>query len=106
MDTRDYVLGDSSVYGGATGLLIAPHAITLMASSFLRGVHCYSVTFSVPLFLVMLNLFGLVSSQGLLRGWRVAVVAAAALSMLRRRRVRFDGGTRGGSLHEKSPADH
>lgn len=87
------------VVGCLTGMLIAPHAITVMASFapegsalYLQSTYYYDfilklilavgVAFSVPVFLVMLNLFGLVSSQGLLRGWRVAVVASAVFAAL------------------------
>lgn len=87
------------IVGCATGVLIAPHAIALMASFvpeggalLLQSAYYYDfilklmlavgVAFSVPVFLVMLNLFGVVSSQGLLRGWRIAVVAAAVFSAL------------------------
>lgn len=87
------------IVGCATGVLIAPHTITMLASFvpegsalLLQSAYYYDfvlklmlavgVAFSVPVFLVMLNLSGLVSSQGLLRGWRVAIVAAAVFSAL------------------------
>ncbi|WP_240183577.1 twin-arginine translocase subunit TatC [Microbacterium paraoxydans] len=87
------------IVGCATGVLIAPHTITLLASFvpegsalLLQSAYYYDfvlklmlavgVAFSVPVFLVMLNLSGLVSSQGLLRGWRIAVVASAVFAAL------------------------
>lgn len=85
--------------GCFVGWLISPHAIVLMASfvpegsaqilqySFyydfiLKLVLVVGVAFVLPLLLVLLNLVGVVSARGILRGWRVAVLVSAVFAAL------------------------
>jgi sec-independent protein translocase protein TatC len=79
--------------GCATGFLIIPHVIELM-SSFIPGSSAtlfkydtyydfvfkfflvLGVAFVLPVFLVALNLAGVMSGRAILKGWRVAVLVA------------------------------
>lgn len=81
-------------FGGcAVGFLIIPHVIELMANfvpgaaTFLFQYATYydfvfkfflvlGVAFVLPVFLVALNLAGVMSGRAILRGWRVAVLVA------------------------------
>lgn len=81
------------------GWLIMPHMITLMAGFVPTGqgvaqFYDYStyydfvfklllvigVSFVTPVFLVALNLAGIVSGRGILKGWRIAIIVIAVFS--------------------------
>ncbi len=85
-------------FGGCyLGLLITPHIIEVMWSLTPQGgVNFYSaaeyydfifklmivigVAFVLPVFLVALNLAGIMSGKGILNGWRVAVIVATVFA--------------------------
>jgi sec-independent protein translocase protein TatC len=87
-------------FGGcAIGCLIIPHVISLMSnfvpdsSALLFKYDTYydfvfkffivlGCAFVLPVFLVALNFAGVVSGKAILRGWRMAVVAAAVFAAL------------------------
>jgi sec-independent protein translocase protein TatC len=79
--------------GCATGLVIMPHIVELMATFVPeQGAQFYTVSYYydfvfkllvvigvayvLPVFLVALNLAGVASGRDILRGWRIAVLAA------------------------------
>jgi sec-independent protein translocase protein TatC len=85
--------------GCATGVVIMPHIVELMASfvpsqsvQFYTASFYYDfvfklmvvigVAFVVPVFLVALNLAGVVSGTAILKGWRVAVLIATVFAAL------------------------
>ena len=76
-----------------TGLLVMPHIVEIMAtfvpeggSSFYDAKYYYDfvmkliivvgVSFVLPVFLVALNIAGVISGRDILKGWRVAVLVA------------------------------
>lgn len=87
-------------FGGAwVGLQIAPHVIELLVgiapeddriATFLTASFYYDfifklvlvvgIAFVLPVFLVMLNLLGVLSGKSIIRGWRVAVIGATAFA--------------------------
>lgn len=81
------------------GLLIVPHVIELMwsftpdgAVNFYAAAEYYDfvfklmivigVSFVLPVFLVALNMAGIMSGRAILKGWRVAVLVATAFAAL------------------------
>ncbi|MFB7890961.1 twin-arginine translocase subunit TatC [Microbacterium sp. NPDC056044] len=85
--------------GCYVGLLIVPHVIELMygftpdgAVNFYAAAEYYDfvfklmivigVSFVLPVFLVALNMAGIISGRGILKGWRVAVIVATAFAAL------------------------
>ena len=85
--------------GCYVGLLIVPHVIELMwgftpdgAVNFYAAAEYYDfvfklmivigVSFVLPVFLVALNLAGIISGRTILKGWRVAVIVATAFAAL------------------------
>ncbi|MFG6504021.1 twin-arginine translocase subunit TatC [Microbacterium sp. P05] len=85
--------------GCASGLLIVPHIVELMAqfvpeqgAQFYTASFYYDFVFKLlivvgvayvlPVFLVALNLAGVVSGRGILRGWRIAILVATLFSAL------------------------
>jgi sec-independent protein translocase protein TatC len=85
--------------GCFVGWLIAPHAITLMASfvpdgaaQFFQSAYYYDfilklvivvgVAFVMPVLLVLLNVAGVVSAVGIIRGWRTAAIVATLFAAL------------------------
>ncbi len=85
--------------GCYVGVLIVPHVIELMwgftpegGVNFYNAAEYYDfvfklmivigVAFVLPVFLVALNLAGVVSGRAILRGWRVAVLVATAFAAL------------------------
>ncbi|GAA2015333.1 twin-arginine translocase subunit TatC [Microbacterium ulmi] len=87
------------VAGCWVGLLIMPHIVELMASfvpnggaAFFDAAYYYDfvlklllvvgVSFVLPVFLVALNLAGVVSGMAILKGWRVAVLVAAVFAAI------------------------
>lgn len=85
--------------GCAAGLLLMPHIIELMArfvpaqGAALYGAAVYydfvlklllavGVAFVLPVFLVALNVAGVLSGRTILRGWRVAVLVATVFAAL------------------------
>lgn len=81
------------------GLLIVPHVIELMWSftpeggvNFYNAADYYDfvfklmivigVSFVLPVFLVALNLAGIMSGRAILKGWRVAILVATAFAAL------------------------
>lgn len=85
--------------GCAVGFFIIPHVIELMASfvpggsALLFAYDTYydfvfkffivlGVAFVLPVFLVALNVAGVMSGRAILKGWRVAVLVAAVFSAL------------------------
>ncbi|WOF24492.1 twin-arginine translocase subunit TatC [Microbacterium betulae] len=85
--------------GCYVGLLIMPHIIELMASfvpdsgaQFYKYDYYYDFVFKLllvlgvafvsPVFLVALNLAGIITGKAILKGWRVAVVVATAFAAI------------------------
>ena len=85
--------------GCAVGLFVLPHVIELMAqfvptgmAQFYRYDYYYDfvfkflivigVAFVLPVFLVALNLAGIMSGRAILKGWRVAILVATAFAAL------------------------
>ena len=89
------------LFGGGlyVGWLIMPHMVTLMANFVPEGrgisqFYDYStyydfvfklllvigVSFVTPVFLVALNLAGVVSGRGILKGWRIAIIIIAVFA--------------------------
>ncbi|MDX2375309.1 twin-arginine translocase subunit TatC [Microbacterium sp. LRZ72] len=85
--------------GCTVGWFIVPHVIELMAgfvpdtaASFYKYDYYYDfvfkmllvigVAFVLPVFLVALNLAGIMSGRGILKGWRVAVLVATTFAAL------------------------
>ena len=85
--------------GCFVGLMILPHVIELMAqfvptgmAQFYRYDYYYDfvfkflivigVAFVLPVFLVALNLAGIMSGRAILKGWRVAILIATAFAAL------------------------
>jgi sec-independent protein translocase protein TatC len=85
--------------GGAFGFLLFPHMVrmlagfssnqdtTILTASYyvdfvMKIVLAIGVAFVMPVFVVMLNFLGLVSSQAIRRSWRLIVVAIALFSAL------------------------
>ena len=85
--------------GCYVGLLVMPHIVELMAgfvpdggASFFEAGYYYDfvfkllivvgVSFVLPVFLVALNLAGVMSGKAILKGWRVAVLIAIVFSAL------------------------
>ena len=83
--------------GCYVGLVVMPHIVELMASfvpdggaSFFDASYYYDfvfkllivvgVSFVLPVFLVALNLAGVMSGRAILKGWRVAVLVAVVFS--------------------------
>lgn len=83
--------------GCLTGLLLFPHMVELLASFasaedstllqasyyvdfILKIVLATGIAFVLPVFLVMLNLLGVVSSGAIARSWRIVVVAIVLFS--------------------------
>ena len=81
------------------GLIVMPHIVELMAgfvpdggASFFDASYYYDfvfkllivvgISFVLPVFLVALNLAGVMSGKAILKGWRVAVLVAVAFSAL------------------------
>jgi sec-independent protein translocase protein TatC len=85
--------------GCYVGLLVMPHIIELMNSfvpeggaSFFQASYYYDfvfkllivvgISFVLPVFLVALNLAGVMSGKAILKGWRTAVLVAVVFSAL------------------------
>ncbi|MFE5411071.1 twin-arginine translocase subunit TatC [Microbacterium sp. NPDC056569] len=85
--------------GCVTGLLIMPHIVEMMATFVPeQGAQFYTasfyydfifklliivgISFVLPVFLVALNLAGVVSGRTIVKGWRLAVVVAAVFAAL------------------------
>jgi sec-independent protein translocase protein TatC len=85
--------------GCYVGLLVMPHIVELMStfipeggSAFYDASYYYDfvfklliivgISFVAPVFLVALNLAGIVSGRDILKGWRVAVLIAAVFAAL------------------------
>ncbi|WP_248242359.1 twin-arginine translocase subunit TatC [Microbacterium kunmingense] len=85
--------------GTYVGLLIMPHIVELMATfvpegaaSFFDATYYYDfvfklliivgISFVLPVFLVALNLAGVMSGRAILKGWRVAVLVATIFAAL------------------------
>ncbi|WP_159500141.1 twin-arginine translocase subunit TatC [Microbacterium sp. 18062] len=85
--------------GCLTGFLLFPHMVELLAgfastedSSLLQAsyyvdfvmkiVLCTGIAFVLPVFLVLLNLLGVLPARTIARGWRVAVVAIVVFSAI------------------------
>ncbi|MDN3309606.1 twin-arginine translocase subunit TatC [Microbacterium oryzae] len=85
--------------GCYVGLLIMPHVIELMASfvpeagaQFYKYDYYYDFVFKLllvlgvafvsPVFLVAVNLAGIVSGKAIMKGWRIAVVVATAFAAI------------------------
>jgi sec-independent protein translocase protein TatC len=87
-------------FGGCyVGLLIMPHVVELMSSfvpesgaSFYDASYYYDfvfkllivvgIAFVLPVFLVALNVAGIISGMAILKGWRVAILVAVIFSAL------------------------
>ncbi|GAA2992105.1 twin-arginine translocase subunit TatC [Microbacterium terrae] len=85
--------------GCYVGLLIMPHVVELMATfapegsaQFYDALFYYDfvfkllvvvgVSFILPVFLVALNLAGIITGRGILKGWRVAILVATLFAAL------------------------
>lgn len=85
--------------GCATGLLVMPNIVTLMAgfvpdgaAAFYDASYYYDFVFKLllfvgvayvlPVFLVALNLAGIISGRAILGGWRIAVIVAVVFAAL------------------------
>ncbi|MEZ3160169.1 twin-arginine translocase subunit TatC [Microbacterium sp. BWT-B31] len=85
--------------GCYAGLLIMPHIVELMAQFLPKGAAQFydalfyydfvfkllvivGVSFVLPVFLVALNLAGIISGRGILKGWRVAILIATVFAAL------------------------
>lgn len=85
--------------GGFAGWVIMPHIIELMASfvpegaaNFFKYDYYYDfilklllvvgVAFVLPVFLVLLNVAGIMSGKAILKGWRVAILAIVIFTAL------------------------
>ncbi|MFJ6653430.1 twin-arginine translocase subunit TatC [Microbacterium sp. NPDC091313] len=85
--------------GCATGVVVMPHIVELMAqflpaqaAALYNAASYYDFTFKLmivvgisyvlPVFLVALNIAGIVSGRSILHGWRVAVLVAAVFAAL------------------------
>ncbi|WJL97382.1 twin-arginine translocase subunit TatC [Microbacterium sp. ET2] len=85
--------------GAYVGLLIMPHIVELMstfvpegAASFFDATYYYDfvfkllivvgISFVLPVFLVALNIAGVMSGRAILKGWRVAVLVATIFAAL------------------------
>lgn len=83
--------------GGAVAIFVAPHIIEVMTTFVPQGgvnyfeagqyydfifklVLVLGVAFVLPLFLVALNLAGVMSGRGILKGWRIAVLIATVFA--------------------------
>ncbi|WP_296193434.1 twin-arginine translocase subunit TatC [uncultured Microbacterium sp.] len=81
------------------GFTIAPHVIELLlgfapdeehVATYLTASYYYDfifklllvigVAFVLPVFLVLLNFLGVISGKGILKGWRIAIIAATAFA--------------------------
>lgn len=87
------------IAGAWTGLVIMPHIVELMATfvpegaaAFFDAAYYYDfvlklllvvgIAYVLPVFLVALNLAGIMSGKGILKGWRVAVLVAAVFAAI------------------------
>ena len=87
------------VAGMGVGLVIAPHAVELLASFvpggaaqfltatsyfdfYLKMLLAVGIAFLLPAMLVLLNVLGVVSGRSILKGWRIALVVATAFAAL------------------------
>jgi len=85
--------------GGYVAVLVAPHVIEVMSNfvpdvgkNFLDSDYYYDfilkfvlvigVSFVLPVFMVALNLAGVISGKAMLKGWRVAVLIAALFAAI------------------------
>lgn len=85
--------------GGYVAVLVAPHVIEVMSNfvpdvgkNFLDSDYYYDfilkfvlvigVSFVLPVFMVALNLAGVISGRAMLKGWRVAVLVAALFAAI------------------------
>lgn len=85
--------------GGYVAVLVAPHVIEVMSSfvpdvgkNFLDSDYYYDfilkfvlvigVSFVLPVFMVALNLAGIMTGKAMLKGWRVAVLVAALFAAI------------------------
>lgn len=85
--------------GAFAGWLVMPHIIELMstfvpdgAANFFQYSYYYDfvlklllvvgVAFVLPVFLVLLNVMGIMSGKAILRGWRVAIIAITVFTAL------------------------
>lgn len=85
--------------GGAVAIYVAPHIIEVMTNFVPKGgvnyfdagqyfdfifklVLVLGVSFVLPLFLVALNLAGVMTGRGILRGWRIAVLVATLFAAI------------------------
>lgn len=85
--------------GCATGLFVMPNIVRLMAefvpdgaAAFYEAIYYYDfvfklllfvgVAFVLPVFLVALNLAGVMSGRAILKGWRVAILIAVTFAAL------------------------
>lgn len=87
------------IAGCATGLYVMPNIVTLMATfvpdgaaAFYDAIYYYDfvfklllfvgVAFVLPVFLVALNLAGVMSGKAILKGWRIAIIVAVTFAAL------------------------
>lgn len=85
--------------GGYVAVLVAPHVIEVMSNfvpdigkNFLDSDYYYDfilkfvlvigVSFVLPVFMVALNLAGILTGRAMLRGWRIAVLVAALFAAI------------------------
>ncbi|BDZ38329.1 Sec-independent protein translocase protein TatC [Microbacterium suwonense] len=85
--------------GGYVAVLVAPHVIEVMSNfvpdignNFLNAEYFYDfilkfvlvigVSFVLPVFMVALNLAGIMTGKTMLKGWRVAVLVAALFAAI------------------------
>lgn len=85
--------------GCATGLYVMPNIVSLMATfvpegaaAFYDAIYYYDfvfklllfvgVAFVLPVFLVALNLAGIISGRAILQGWRIAIIIAVVFASL------------------------
>nr|WP_194411805.1 twin-arginine translocase subunit TatC [Microbacterium cremeum] len=85
--------------GCATGLYVMPNIVTLMAgfvpagaAAFYDAMYYYDFVFKLmlfvgvayvlPVFLVALNLAGIISGRAIVKGWRVAVIVSVTFAAL------------------------
>lgn len=85
--------------GGYVAILVAPHVIEVMSNfvpdvgkNFLDSDYYYDfilkfvlvigISFVLPVFMVALNLAGIMTGKAMLKGWRIAVLVAALFSAI------------------------
>lgn len=85
--------------GGAVAIWVAPHVIEVMSGfvpgigkNFLDAEYYYDfilkfilvigISFVLPVFMVALNLAGVITGRGLLKGWRIAVLVASVFAAI------------------------